>query len=78
MKTGKQQDVVLNYRTLYKSNPKTARTALMEIVRQTNNISLTARMFGTSRKVVQLAIKKDRQGNLADYSHKKYSKTSKD
>jgi len=69
MKIGKQQDVVLSYRVLYKLNPETARAAVMEVFRQTNNISQTARMFSTTRRVVQLAIKKSREGDLNDCSH---------
>lgn len=69
MKTGKQQDVILNYRVLYKLDPQTARAAVLEVHKQTNNISQTARMFSTTRKVVQLAIKKDRALDLKDCSH---------
>lgn len=79
MKTGKQQDVVLSYRTLYKLNPETARVAVMEVFKQTENISETARLFLTTRRVIQLAIKKDREGNLSDCSHsvrKVHNKTS--
>ncbi|MBI2599701.1 hypothetical protein HYW43_02145 [Candidatus Daviesbacteria bacterium] len=54
---------------MYKLNPQTARAAILEVFKQTGNISQTARMFTTTRKVVQLAIKKDIEGNLADKSH---------
>ena len=69
MKTGQQLDVILNYQSLYKLNPETARSAMLEVFSQTGNISKTARMFSTTRKVVQLAIKKNADGNLADKSH---------
>jgi len=69
MMLGKQQDVILSYQTLYKADPVTARIAILEVFKQTDNISKTARMFGTTRKVVQLAIKKEKVGNLADLSH---------
>ena len=69
MKTGQQLEVVLNYSSLYKLNPETARAAMLEVFQQTANISKTARLFKTSRKVVQLAIKKDGSGNLNDLSH---------
>jgi len=69
MKAGQQLDVILNYCSLYKLNPKTARVALLEVFKQTDNISATARMFSTTRKVVQLAIKKEIDGDLTDKSH---------
>lgn len=69
MKAGQQLDVILSYSSLYKLNPQTARAAILEAFKQTNNISKTARMFTTTRKVVQLAIKKNTEGNLADKSH---------
>lgn len=69
MKVGQQLDVILNYSSLYKLNPKTARAALLEVFKQTDNISKTARVFQTTRRVVQLAIKKDKSGNLGDLSH---------
>lgn len=69
MKTGQQLDVILNYYSLYKLNPETARSVMLEVFTQTGNISKTARMFSTTRKVVQLAIKKKADGNLADGSH---------
>ena len=69
MKSGQQLDVILNYSSLYKLNPETARAAILEILKQTSNISKTARYFQTTRKVVQLAIKKERSGNLGDLSH---------
>ncbi|RJP46933.1 MAG: hypothetical protein C4584_00975 [Armatimonadetes bacterium] len=69
MKTGQQLDVILSYSSLYRLNPETARAAMLEVFKQTNNISQTARMFTTTRKVVQLAIKKDKDGDLADKSH---------
>ena len=69
MKIGQQQDVILNYHSLYKLNPETARVALLEVFKQTNNVSQTARYFQTTRRVVQLAIKKERSGNLGDLSH---------
>lgn len=55
MKTGQQLDILLNYNSLYKLNPQ------------------TARMFSTTRKVVQLAIKKHSNGNLADKSHEAFT-----
>src|SRR3989344_4505789 len=79
MKNGQQSDVILNYSSLYKLNPQTARAALLEVFKHTDNISQTARMFSTTRKVVQLAIRKERNGNLADNSHqvkKVHNKTS--
>ncbi len=69
MKTGQQQEVILNYCSLYKLNPKTARVVVLEVFKQTSNISRTARMFSTTRKVVQLAIKNEVVGNLDDGSH---------
>lgn len=69
MKTGQQLDILLNYYSLYKLNPETARAVMLEVFTQTGNISKTARMFSTTRKVVQLAIKKQENGNLADRSH---------
>ena len=69
MKTGQQPEVHLNYQSLYKLNPQTARSAMLEVWSQTGNISKTALMFSTTRKVVQLAIKKHEDGNLADRSH---------
>lgn len=69
MKTGAQQDVILNYRSLYKLDSQTARAAVLEVFKQTNNISQTARMFQTTRRVVQLAIRKEETGNLTDLSH---------
>ena len=69
MKTGQQLDILLNYQNLYKLNPETARSVILEVWSQTGNISKTARMFSTTRKVVQLAIKKQLAGNLADKSH---------
>lgn len=69
MKTGQPQEVVLNYSSLYKLNPETARSAILEVFKQTGNISKTARMFSTTRKVVYLAIQKDAEGTLADKSH---------
>jgi len=59
----------LNYSNLYKLNPETARAAVLEVLKQTGNISKTARMFSTTRKVVQLAVRKEEDGNLADKSH---------
>lgn len=72
MKTGQQLEVLLNYHSLYKLNPETARSAMLEVFNQTGNISKTARMFLTTRKVVQLAIKKYGDGNLADKSQLMY------
>lgn len=69
MNLGIQQDVILNYSSLYKLNPETARVALLEVFRQTDNISKTARMFSTTRRVVQLAIRKQHDGDLGDRSH---------
>ncbi|RJQ24854.1 hypothetical protein C4577_06950 [Candidatus Parcubacteria bacterium] len=69
MKIGQQQDVVLNYSSLYKLNPETARAAVLEVFKQTNNISQAAQMFTTTRKVVQLAIAKEAAGDLTDRSH---------
>lgn len=69
MKDGKQQDVILNYNSLYRLNPETARAALLEVFKQMDNVSKTARMFSTTRKVVQLAIKKEKTGDLTDKSH---------
>src|SRR5579872_2430192 len=69
MKTGVQPDVLLNYQSLYKLNPETARSAMLEVFAQTSNISQTARMFSTTRRVVQLAIKKKAEGNLTDKPH---------
>jgi putative transposase len=69
MKTGQQLDIILSYSSLYKLDPQTARSALLEVFRQTNNIAQTARMFTTTRRVVQLAIRKDAEGDLADKSH---------
>ena len=69
MKTGQQTEVLLNYQSLYKLNPETARSVMLEVWSQTGNISKTAQMFSTTRKVVQLAIKKQVAGNLADKSH---------
>src|SRR3989344_728846 len=69
MKTGQQLEVHLNYQSLYRLNPETARSAMLEVWSQTDNISKTALMFSTTRKVVQLAIKKHEDGNLADKSH---------
>lgn len=69
MKTGQQPDILLNYYSLYKLRPETARAVMLEVFTQTGNISKTARMFSTTRKVVQLAIKKQENGNLADRSH---------
>lgn len=69
MKTGQQLDILLNYHSLYKLNPQTARSVMLEVFTQTGNISKTARMFSTTRKVVQLAVKKHSDGNLADKSH---------
>ncbi len=66
---GKQQDVILNYKTLYELDSVTARVAVLEVFKQTGNISKTARMFSTTRRVIQLAIKKNTDGNLADLSH---------
>ena len=69
MRTGQQLDIILSYSSLYKLNPQTARVALLEVYRQTSNISSSARMFQTTRKVVQLAIKKQSDGDLTDRSH---------
>lgn len=69
MKAGLQQDVILSYNSLYKLDPETARVALLEVFAQTGNISAAARMFTTTRKVVQLAIKKQQDGDLTDRSH---------
>lgn len=69
MKTGQPLNVILNYSSLYKLNPETARAALLEVCKQTGNISSTARMFSTTRKVVQLAMKKQKEGNLTNKSH---------
>ena len=69
MKVGQQQDVTLSYCSLYKLNPETARAALLGVLKQTGNISACARMFSTTRKVVQLAIKKQLDGDLTDKSH---------
>src|SRR3989344_2016251 len=69
MKTGQQLEVLLNYHSLYKLNPEAARSAMLEVWSQTGNISKTARMFSTTRRVVQLAIEKQLVGNLADKSH---------
>ena len=79
MKVGQQQDIILSYSSLYKLNPETARAALLEVYRQTGNISSCARMFSTTRKVIQLAIKKQQSGDLEDRSHvakKVHNKTS--
>lgn len=73
MRTGKPQDVLLNYRSLYKLDPITARAAILEVFRKTNNIFQTARMFTTTRKVVQLAIAKGKDGNLQDLSHARHT-----
>lgn len=69
MKTGQQLDVILNYSSLYRLNLQTARAVMLEVFKQTGNISKTARMFSTTRKVVQLAIKKKESGDLTDKSH---------
>lgn len=69
MEAGVQQDVILNYRSLYELDPVAARTAILEVFKQTSNISKTAGMFSTTRKVVQLAIKKEADGSLTDRSH---------
>ncbi len=68
---GQQQEVILNYRSLYRISPETARRAVLEVLRQTKNISRTARMFYTTRKVVQLAVRKEKEGDLSDLSHTK-------
>jgi len=59
----------LNYASLYKLNPQTGRVLVLEVFKQTGNISKTARMFSTTRKVVQLALKKEKEGDLTDKSH---------
>ncbi len=69
MKAGQQLDVTLSYCSLYKLNPETARAALLEVFKQTGNISTCARMFSTTRKVVQLAIRKEKEGDLTNKSH---------
>lgn len=80
MKVGIQQDVILSYSSLYRLNPETARAALLEVFAQTDNVSATARMFATTRRVVQLAIRKQHDGDLGDKSHaavKVHNKTAK-
>ena len=48
MKTGQQPEVHLNYQSLYKLNPQTARSAMLEVWSKTGNISKTALMFSTT------------------------------
>jgi hypothetical protein len=69
MKAGLPQEVILSYSSLYKLNPETARAAVLEVLKQTGNVSKTARMFSTTRKVVQLTVRKQLDGDLTDKSH---------
>lgn len=69
MKVGLPQEVILSYSSLYRLNPETARVAVLEVFKQTGNISKTARIFATTRKVVQLTLKKQKDGDLTDKSH---------
>ncbi|OGH18229.1 MAG: hypothetical protein A3F31_01710 [Candidatus Levybacteria bacterium RIFCSPHIGHO2_12_FULL_38_12] len=44
MKADQQLDVILNYSSLCKLNPETAMVVILEVFKQTNNISQTARV----------------------------------
>lgn len=58
---------LINYKELRKSNPQTARQAVIQYLQSLdNNISATAKTFGINRPVVYDIITKYRQGDLKD------------
>jgi transposase-like protein len=57
---------LINYKDLRKINPETARQAVIEYLKSTNNISNTAMTFGINRPVVYDIVAKYNQGDLND------------
>lgn len=75
MKTGARID----YKTLRKINPETARKTVLEYLKTNrNNIANTARVFGVNRLVVYDILQKEMEGDLKDRSKrpKKLSTTN--
>ena len=62
-----------SYRELKKKDPEYARECLLRTLKETKNISQTARLWSCSRNTVKLAIKKEREGNLKDDSRAPHS-----
>ena len=58
----------IDYKELKKINPETARTAVLEYLKTNPNISQTARMFSITRAVVYNILKKEKEGDLRDWS----------
>ncbi len=59
----------INYKTLRKVNPETARLAVLQYLKSNRgNISKTARVFGIQRVTVYDILKKQQMGNLKDRS----------
>lgn len=67
METGARID----YKTLRKINPETARIAVLEYLKTNRgNIAGTARAFGINRPVVYDILKKQKEGDLKDRSRR--------
>jgi DNA invertase Pin-like site-specific DNA recombinase len=57
-----------SYKELKKKDPEYARECLLRTLKETKNISETARLWSCSRNTVKLAIKKEKEDNLKDNS----------
>lgn len=58
----------INYASLRKINPEAARTAVLEYLSSSRNITATARAFGIQRLTVYDILKKGQTANLKDRS----------
>lgn len=59
---------LINYKHLRKINPEAARTAVLEYLSSSRNITATARAFGIQRLTVYDILKKGQSANLKDRS----------
>jgi len=57
-----------SYRELKKKDPEYARECLLRTLKETKNISQTARLWSCSKNTISLAIEKEKEGNLKDAS----------